>query len=105
MMKMLSNPVFLVCLFLAIFNQILEKGHGIFIPYVHSYLDDLVCFPIVLTLGLAAYRWNNPQYKLTTWHIWPVVLFYALYFEWYLPQTSAPTLQILLMCQCTFWVR
>ncbi|MFT4544872.1 MAG: hypothetical protein ACI9CU_001102 [Polaribacter sp.] len=89
MKKTFINPVFLVCLFLASFNQVLEKVLGIFIPIAHSYLDDFLCFPIVLTLGLAAYRWHNPQYKLTAWHIWPVVLFYALYFEWYLPQTSA----------------
>jgi hypothetical protein len=88
MIKTLSNPVFLVCLLLAIVNQILEKIFAVFIPIVHSYLDDFLCFPIVLTLGLAAYRWYNPQYKLTAWHIRPVVLFYALYFEWYLPQIS-----------------
>ena len=89
MMKTLSNPVFLVCLFLASSNQVLEKMLGIFVPYVHSYLDDLVCFPIVLTLGLATYRLVQPNYKLTAWHIWPVVVIYSVYFEWYLPQTSA----------------
>lgn len=89
MKNTLLNPVFLSCLFLAFLNQLIEKGFGVFIPLVHSYLDDLLCFPIVLTLGLAAYRTAYPTYRLTGWHIWPMVLIYAVYFEGYLPQTSA----------------
>ena len=88
MMRTLTNPVFLVCVVLASVNQILEKGFGIFLPLVHSYLDDLLCFPIVLTLGLAMYRYFNPNYCLTAWHIWPTVFIYSVYFEWYLPQNS-----------------
>lgn len=89
MRQTLSNPIFLLCVALAATNQILEKALGIFIPVVHSYLDDLLCFPIVLTLGLATYRYFKPNYKLTAWHIWPTVITYSVYFEWYLPQTSA----------------
>lgn len=88
-MRTLLNPTFLVCLVLASMNQILEKGFGIFIPIVHSYLDDLLCFPLMLTLGLAMYRHFNPDYRLTGWHIWPTVIIYSDYFELYLPQTSA----------------
>lgn len=89
MKRTLSNPIFLLCVALAATNQILEKALGIFIPVVHSYLDDLLCFPIVLTLGLAMYRYFIPNYRLTPWHIWPTMIVYSLYFEWYLPQTSA----------------
>ena len=89
MIGTLSNPIFLICVVLALINQLLEKAFGIFILLVHSYLDDLLCFPIVLTLGLAAYRSFWPNYRLTAWHVWPTVLIYAIYFEWYLPQTSA----------------
>lgn len=89
MKRTLLHPVFLMCLFLATTNQVLEKGFGIFIPIVHSYLDDLLCFPLVLTLGLAAYRFQWPNYRLTPWHVWPLVLIYSVYFEWYLPQRSA----------------
>ncbi len=88
MRRTLSNPVFLVCVVLATINQILEKGLGIFLPLIHSYLDDLLCFPIVLTLGLAMYRYFKPNYELSAWHIWPTVVIYSVYFEWYLPQTS-----------------
>ena len=69
-------------------NQLLEKVFGISIPLVHRYLDDLLCFPVVLTFGLAMYRFFKPDYRLTPWHIWPVVIVYSVYFEWYLPQTS-----------------
>ena len=88
MKRTLLNPVFLTCLLLAIANQILEKGFGIFIPLVHSYLDDLLCFPIVLTVGLASYRLFNPAYRLTIWHVLPVFLVYSVYFELYLPTVS-----------------
>ncbi len=85
MRKTLTNPVFLVCLTLATLNQVLEKIFEIFIPIVHSYLDDLLCFSIVLTLGLAMYQYFKPDYQLTPWHMWPVLIVYALYFEVYLP--------------------
>lgn len=89
MIRTLSNPVFLTCVCLAIVNQTLEKGFGVFVPIVHSYLDDLLCFPIVLTLGLAMYRLFEPRYKLGLNHIVPVFLVYAVYFEWYLPGVSS----------------
>ena len=88
MKRTLLNPVFLSCLFLATTNQILEKGFGIYIPIVHSYLDDLLCFPIVLTLGLAMYRLFKPDYRLSLMHMLPVLLTYSIYFEWYLPSVS-----------------
>lgn len=88
MIKTLSNPMLLVCISLANCNQGLEKLFGVFTPVAHSYLDDVLCFPIDFTIGLAAYRLNDQNYKLTAWHIWTVVLFYALYFKWNLPQTS-----------------
>lgn len=88
MRKTLSNYVFLTCVLLATVNQTIEKGFGIFVPIVHSYLDDLLCFPIVLTLGLAMYRYFKPSYELSAWHIWPTAIIYSIYFEGYLPQTS-----------------
>lgn len=88
MKRTLLNPVFLTCLLLATVNQIFEKGFGIFIPVVHSYLDDLLCFPIVLTFGLAMYRLFMPLYRLTIWHMLPVFVFYSVYFEVYLPTVS-----------------
>lgn len=75
---------------LAASNQVLERN-GIFIPIVHSYLDDLLCFPIVFTVGLAAYRilYRNGNYVLRPWQVWPVVVLYAVVFEVVLPSFSA----------------
>lgn len=89
MKRTLLNPVFLICVLLAAFNQLIEKGFGIFIPFVHSYLDDVLCFPIVLTLGLAMYRCFKPQYRLGLAHVIPVFAVYSFYFEWYLPRVSS----------------
>lgn len=88
MKRTLLNPVFLLAVVLAAINQTLEKGFGIFLPVIHNYLDDLLCFPIVLTIGLSAYRYFWPNYRLMAWHIWPVVIIYSVYFEVYLPRTS-----------------
>lgn len=89
MKRTLSNSIFLLAVLLATINQTLEKGFGIFLPVIHSYLDDLLCLPIVLTLGLAAYRFFWPNYRLTPWHMLPVLLVYSVYFEVYLPSVSA----------------
>lgn len=70
-------------------NQLAERS-GVFIPLVHSYLDDLVCFPIVFTVGLAAYRaiHRDGGYVLSHWQVWPAVGLYAVMFEWVLPSVS-----------------
>ncbi|MCF8276260.1 MAG: hypothetical protein K9J17_05940 [Flavobacteriales bacterium] len=86
MKRTLSNPIFLLAVLLAAINQTLEKGFGIFLPVIHSYLDDLLCLPIVLTLGLAVYRYFWPNYRLTHSHTLPVLVVYSVYFEWYLPK-------------------
>jgi hypothetical protein len=87
MIKTLTHPLYLVAIILAATNQLIERN-GIFIPFIHAYLDDFLCFPIVLTTGLAAYRWLWPYYTLGPWHIWPMFAFFVVYFEIYLPSTS-----------------
>jgi hypothetical protein len=88
-MRTLFHPMFMAAVVLAAGNQLLEHN-GIFIPYVHAYLDDLVCFPIVLSIGLAAYRviLGNAHYVMGHWQVWPAVALYALVFELVLPMHS-----------------
>ena len=88
MKQVLMNPVFYGSVVLAVINRTFEEL-GVIIPFVRSYLDDLLCFPIVLSLGLIGYRLIDSNYQLTKWHIWPIVALYAIYFEAYLPSTSA----------------
>ena len=54
-LKTLSSPLFLVasCIFLV--NR-WSEFYGIYIPFVNSYLDDLMLMPIVLTMALAGMR-------------------------------------------------
>jgi len=88
-MKVLLHPVFIASVLLAATNQLLERN-GIFLPFIHSYLDDLLCFPIVLTVGLAGYRllYRDDAYTLGPWQAWTAVVLYAVMFEWVLPSYS-----------------
>ncbi len=86
-MKTLLNPLFIIAVVLAGANQLAERL-GIHIPVIHSYLDDILCLPIVLTVGLAAYRIIIPNYTLSRWHIWSLVVMLTVIFEVYLPTTS-----------------
>jgi uncharacterized membrane protein len=88
-MRVLRHPLFVGAVLLAAANQLLER-QGVHLPVVHAYLDDLLCFPIVFTVGLAGYRllYSNNSYILSPWQVWPVVVVYAVVFEWVLPSTS-----------------
>jgi hypothetical protein len=88
MKSTLLHPLFILAVLLAATNQWLEKSLGLYIPFVHSYLDDILCFPIVLTTGLSVYRLVWPTYRLTPWHIWPLFTVMVIVFEVYLPTTS-----------------
>ena len=88
MKSVLFHPVFVAAVALAIINQSLEH-FGVYLPFIHSYLDDFLCFPIVLGTGLASYRLAFPNYRLTKWHIWPLFAVFVFVFEVYLPQTSS----------------
>jgi len=88
MIKTLLNPLFLVAVFLATANQVIERS-GVHIPFVHSYLDDVLVFPIVLTVGLSFYRILWKEYTLTPWHIWPLLAVYIFVFEIWMPTTSS----------------
>lgn len=87
-MSVLRNKWFLMAVALAVINRIMLET-GLIIPLVQSYLDDLLCFPILLSIGLLMYRIFWPNYRLTPWHIWPTVLLFSVYFEWYFPTVNS----------------
>jgi hypothetical protein len=86
-MKTISQPLFLVFSALFIANQLIERM-GIVIPIVHSYLDDLLCLPLTLTIALFIQQkiTGSPTYLLSKNKIIFVWLFYSLYFEAWLPK-------------------
>ncbi len=74
---------FWFCLSLFVFNQGLEKA-GIFIPFVHSYLDDLLCPGIVLGFALSFQQqitYRSALYRFSKWYALIFVLWYSLLFE------------------------
>jgi len=88
--KSLSYGLFIVFV-LAFFVHWLAEQHGIHIPWVHAYMDDIICIPIILFPILFVFRrWIYPSghfvfpisYIITTWAILSFV------FEVYLPQKN-----------------
>lgn len=82
-----STPIFWISLVMFIISQLLE-ANGIFIPWVHSYLDDILCSPIVLGFALfmqQQFTYRNPKYVLTKGMIVLFVAWYSLIFEVLLP--------------------
>lgn len=64
-------------------NQFLEKA-GVFIPYLHSYLDDVLCPGIVLGFALSFQQqltFRDKNYTLGIGHLLVFVIWYSLLFE------------------------
>lgn len=77
------STYFWFCLLLFSFNQFLERA-GIFIPYVHAYLDDLLCPGIVLGFALFVqqqFTFRNRFYLFNYGHLVFFVIWYGLLFE------------------------
>lgn len=89
-MSTLKHPLFLVLAALTISNEIIERA-GFSIPFVNSYLDDLACLPVVLTLALAFLRsfFTSPGYSLSKIQIAIAVIYISVVFEWILPSVSS----------------
>lgn len=90
-MRILSNPFFLLPCLLFWVNQYLEKVAGIFVPYVHSYLDDLLAMPVILGITLQIFQWINPvgtNYRFSPLQIMVGVAYVSLIFEVLLPYWS-----------------
>lgn len=61
-----------------------ERVWEIFIPYVHAYLDDLLCMPIILGLSTQIIQWVHPAeqyYYLSKNYIIISVVFFSIIFE------------------------
>jgi len=90
-MKRLLNPVFLVLLGIYLSNQLLQKAFGIFIPYIHAYLGDVLCLPIMLTFSVVAFikiKGLGEDYRLPWRYTVFTLAYVALVFELALPGIS-----------------
>lgn len=78
---------FLLNLFLAVWVYGLIFSQTPIPDWIRFYAADLLCMPIVLSICLWVVRkWkSDPNLRLSLFSILSLVLFYALYFEVYLP--------------------
>ncbi len=87
----ISHPLFWISVVLFIVNQALERIYGIFLPFIHAYLDDLLCMPIVLGIATQIIQWIHPAgkyYYLSNGHILIAVVMFSIVFELILPNTD-----------------
>lgn len=72
-------------------NQVFDRT-GVYIPFVHAYLDDFLTLPLSASLILFVQRfvtYRNPGYALPLWQLIFLWLVFSVWFEWYLPTQSA----------------
>ncbi|MFD2246708.1 magnesium citrate secondary transporter [Pontibacter ruber] len=88
-MATLRHPAFILAVALFCINQALELAN-VYIRPLHTYLDDLLCMPVILTLALAAERayFRNNRFVFPFHYIAGAVLGYSICFELLLPQLS-----------------
>jgi hypothetical protein len=88
MKSTLAHPVFLLALLIFLLNQALE-GMGIFLRFIHSYSDDLMCLPVVLTPALAGLRYFlGSQFCLPVSKILTALVLFSVTMEIILPLFS-----------------
>lgn len=91
-MKVLTNLYFFIPCLIFWINQYLEKVRGIFLPFVHAYLDDLLAMPVILGITLQVYRWIHPQrnhFRFTKVQIIVGFAYISILFELLLPIWSS----------------
>lgn len=86
-MSVLRHWIFICMALVASIIYILQRL-GIALPwFVNNYLNDILSIPLTLFIILAIIRLcRGSSYLLSTAMISSVVLYYAIYFEYYLPQ-------------------
>lgn len=86
----LKRAYFLLALFIYLTLKLFQALGIVFPDFIQFYLADLLCMPVILTLCLVGVRIIKrvPEFKLTAVMILGMTLFYALFFEWYLPKMN-----------------
>lgn len=91
MFKPLFDRLFIIALLAYAFVRLARLNLYAIPDWINSYLSDLVCMPIVLTLALVGVRFFKrlPQYQLTSGMVFGLTVGYSIYFEWALPGASS----------------
>ncbi len=91
-MTVFKNPFFFIPVLIFTINQVLERYFELFIPIIHSYLDDLLAIPVILGITLQIYRKIHPQkdaFSFTKKQILVAVIYVSIVFELILPYFSS----------------
>ena len=83
---MTKRQLFWFCLLLFALHQLLQKGLGIHLPFLHAYLDPFLSMPILLGLLDWERRWRYGWRPLQVWEIAVTTLLFAFLFEWAFPR-------------------
>lgn len=87
-MSILKHPLFLFISAVAIAIYLAKLGDVPLPNWMYFYLSDLLCMPSVLSVCLAIVRIakNNTFLYIPPGAIIALTAYYAMYFEWVLPQ-------------------
>jgi hypothetical protein len=88
-MTVFKNIYFLTTCILFGINQGVERLLGIYIPFIHAYLDDLLAMPVVLGLTLQVFRWIHPlktRFYFSKIQLTVGWVYFSFLFEVLLPQ-------------------
>ncbi|WPP51121.1 magnesium citrate secondary transporter [Catalinimonas niigatensis] len=86
--NIISHPLVLIAILVFLTNQILERVLQYYIPYVHAYLDDLVCMPVVLGISMQVMQYlrtSKGLYFLSKSHVLLAFGYISIMFEIILP--------------------
>ncbi len=89
--RLFISPVFLIAVIGYAYVRLGRIGWFYVPQMLNDYLADLVCLPIILTCCLAGVRMMKeiPNYQLNWFMVLGMTIFYAVLFEWILPQQSS----------------
>jgi len=90
-MKPLIRSYFILSVILYILVRLGHLGYYELPRLINNYLSDFLCMPIILTISLVGVRLIKriPDFTLSPFMIFGMTTFYAVFFEFYLPRTSA----------------
>lgn len=82
---------YFIMLLVASTIYVLQKQHIVLPTFINNYANDLLCMPLVLGAITFAIRRlkKNSLFALSLVFILVMTSFYALYFEYYLPQINS----------------
>lgn len=89
--NIISHPLVAMSMLLFWVNQILERVFHLHLPYVHAYLDDLLCMPVVLGISMQMMQYlrtSKSFYYLSKAHVVLAFGYISFMFEIVLPAFS-----------------